>query len=157
MVQLLASELRKKMNLLLTFAKLLYQWLALRLVLIVIAPSSGTSYQTILFVLVFGMVDPSCVKLCGRILSLFSQPSGTTACNGDSGGSLTFEENGVYRIRGIVSLTQASQRNNRLLCKVDQYVVFTDVAKYLDWIQYIQNGARGNFNVDNFPEVIFVQ
>lgn len=61
--------------------------------------------------------------------------NGTTACNGDSGGGYVFEENGVYRMRGIVSLTQARPGDHNRLCKTDQYVVFTDVAKYLDWIE----------------------
>lgn len=50
---------------------------------------------------------------------------------------MTFEENGVYRIRGIVSLTQARPDNQNRFCKTDEYVVFTDVAKYLDWIRQL--------------------
>ncbi|XP_037037293.1 limulus clotting factor C-like [Bradysia coprophila] len=63
--------------------------------------------------------------------------NGTNACNGDSGGGLTFAENGVYRIRGIVSLTQSRRNSHERLCRTDQYVVFTDVAKYLQWIEEI--------------------
>lgn len=66
--------------------------------------------------------------------------SGTTACNGDSGGSLTFEEDGVYRIRGVVSLTQIRPGSHDQYCKTDQYVVFTDVAKYSNWIREIVPG-----------------
>ncbi|KAG4079559.1 hypothetical protein HA402_012329 [Bradysia odoriphaga] len=58
--------------------------------------------------------------------------NGTSVCNGDSGGSITFEENGVYRIRGLVSLTVA--RRDTFLCNTKEYVVFTDVAQYLTWI-----------------------
>lgn len=66
--------------------------------------------------------------------------AGTTACNGDSGGSITFEENGVYRIRGIVSLTQVRPGDHNRFCKTDQYVIFTDVAKYVHWIEAIVPG-----------------
>ncbi|XP_037031047.1 limulus clotting factor C-like [Bradysia coprophila] len=66
--------------------------------------------------------------------------NGTNACNGDSGGGLTFEENGVYRIRGIVSLTQVRPGSQVRLCKTDQYVVFTDVAKHVQWIREIVPG-----------------
>lgn len=72
-----------------------------------------------------------------RFSATFSYNKGTTACNGDSGGSLTFKENGVYRIRGIVSLTQVRPDDHSGFCKTDQYVVFTDVAKYLYWIKGI--------------------
>lgn len=76
--------------------------------------------------------------------------SGTTACNGDSGGGLVFEENGVYSIRGIVSLTQARPTDQGQFCKTDQYVVFTDVAKYLHWIEGIvpdlPSPSTGNFS-----------
>lgn len=49
-----------------------------------------------------------------------------------SGGSIAFEEDEVYRIRGIVSLTVA--RRDNFLCNTSEYVVFTDVAQYLSWI-----------------------
>ncbi|XP_037025151.1 uncharacterized protein LOC119066670 [Bradysia coprophila] len=75
----------------------------------------------------------------GQFLSDFAfcagSRNGTTACNGDSGGGIVFEDEGVYRIRGIVSLTQVRPGERRDLCKVDEYVVFTDVAKYIDWIE----------------------
>lgn len=59
---------------------------------------------------------------------------GTSICNGDSGGGLVFEENGIYRIRGIVSLTVGTSENT---CNSESYVVFTDVAQYLDWIEEV--------------------
>lgn len=58
--------------------------------------------------------------------------NGTSVCNGDSGGGMVFEENGVWRLRGIVSLSV--KRADKDLCSTSQYVVFTDVAQYLDWI-----------------------
>ncbi|XP_037049511.1 CLIP domain-containing serine protease B15-like [Bradysia coprophila] len=53
--------------------------------------------------------------------------NGTNTCNGDGGGSITFEENGIHYIRGIVAFGG--------LCGSSFYDVFTDVAKYLTWIK----------------------
>lgn len=57
---------------------------------------------------------------------------GTSVCNGDSGGGMYFEQDGLYKIRGIVSLTVS--RSDANICNPQQYVIFTDAAKYLDWI-----------------------
>lgn len=63
---------------------------------------------------------------------------GTSVCNGDSGGGLVFPKPGtsgpntVWEIRGIVSNTVPKPDNT---CDPAYYVIFTDVAKYLDWIQ----------------------
>lgn len=73
-------------------------------------------------------------------------------CNGDSGGSLTLEENGVYRFRGIVSLTVAKDNG---LCNPMEYVIFTDVVKYLSWIIEIvpelEESKKGNFKNKFIP------
>lgn len=60
--------------------------------------------------------------------------SGTGVCNGDSGGGMYFERNGIYSLRGIVSLT-VSRSSEVNLCDPQEYVVFTDAARYLDWIR----------------------
>lgn len=61
---------------------------------------------------------------------------GTGVCSGDSGGSITFEENGIYYIRGIVSVgaSKINHRNQQIECDPTQYAIFTDVAQYLPWI-----------------------
>lgn len=64
-------------------------------------------------------------------------------CNGDSGGGMVFPRIGtsgsstVWQIRGLVSVGVAFQGKD--ICDTSQYVVFTDVAKHLDWIQGILN------------------
>lgn len=63
-------------------------------------------------------------------VSLFA---GTSVCNGDSGGGMYFVENDIYSLRGIVSLTVS--RSDKNVCDPQQYVIFTDAAKYLNWIQ----------------------
>lgn len=51
---------------------------------------------------------------------------------GDSGGGLMLYENGKWVLRGIIS---ASLRDPLNGCDVNNYVVFTDVAKYINWIE----------------------
>lgn len=58
--------------------------------------------------------------------------NGTSVCNGDSGGGMIFEENKLWYIRGVVSLSM--KRDTKDLCNTAHYVIFTDVAQYLDWI-----------------------
>lgn len=64
--------------------------------------------------------------------------NGTSVCNGDSGGGLVFPKPGsdrsnpVWQIRGLVSLSVATR--DHFKCDSTHYAVFTDVAKYLDFI-----------------------
>lgn len=52
---------------------------------------------------------------------------------------MTFEENGHYFIRGIVSLGPALKDNitGLSMCDPSHYAVFTDVAQYLPWIEAV--------------------
>lgn len=73
----------------------------------------------------------------GPVLSEFNYcagyKNGTSVCNGDSGGGMFFNNGGIWYIRGLVSFS--SVREDRNVCNPLEYVVFTDVAKYLPWIQ----------------------
>uniref|UniRef100_A0A1L8DQK5 Putative trypsin-like serine protease n=1 Tax=Nyssomyia neivai TaxID=330878 RepID=A0A1L8DQK5_9DIPT len=53
-------------------------------------------------------------------------------CNGDSGGPLVFEKDGRWTVRGVVSTALSTDGSNT--CNLNEYVVFTDVAKFKDWI-----------------------
>ncbi|XP_055695255.1 serine protease gd-like [Lutzomyia longipalpis] len=53
-------------------------------------------------------------------------------CNGDSGGPLVFQKDGRWTIRGVVSTSLSTDGGNT--CNLNEYVVFTDVAKFKDWI-----------------------
>lgn len=58
--------------------------------------------------------------------------NGTTVCNGDSGGGIHFERNGVFYIGGLVSFT--AKREYLDLCKIRSYAVFTNVNYFHKWI-----------------------
>lgn len=53
-------------------------------------------------------------------------------CNGDSGGGLILFQNGVWQLRGIISVALADPVTG--MCNLKQFVVFTDVAKFIPWI-----------------------
>ncbi len=74
------------------------------------------------------------IQYNSELLDLFS---GTSVCNGDSGGSMTFEDGGVYFIRGIVSATPTILNTTTQLsmCNSMEYAIFTDVAQHLPWIR----------------------
>lgn len=58
---------------------------------------------------------------------------GTSVCNGDSGGGMVFQSNGIWYLRGLVSLSVA--RQNEYRCDPSHYVIFTDIAKLLPWVK----------------------
>ncbi|KAK5638498.1 hypothetical protein RI129_012793 [Pyrocoelia pectoralis] len=64
--------------------------------------------------------------------------NGTSACTGDSGGGMVFSKTVghsiIWQLRGVISLSVALQ-NEKLVCDTSNYIVFTDVAKHLDWIR----------------------
>lgn len=63
--------------------------------------------------------------------------AGTSVCGGDSGGSMTFKEDDVYYIRGIVSQSPSKINHitQQLECDTREYAIYTDVAVYLQWIE----------------------
>lgn len=73
----------------------------------------------------------------GSVLSNYNYcagyKNGTSVCNGDSGGGMFLKEGGVWFLRGLVSFSAV--REDRNVCNPLEYVIFTDVAKYLPWIQ----------------------
>lgn len=82
------------------------------------------------------MRNPICKwRLTNNIICAYI---GTTTCNGDSGGGMVFRKKTenpnqkVYHLRGLISVSVALQ--NEAKCDTKHYVVFTDVAKYLDFI-----------------------
>ncbi|KAL7013251.1 hypothetical protein ACKWTF_015299 [Chironomus riparius] len=59
---------------------------------------------------------------------------GIGVCTGDSGSGLIVTDGSAYYLRGIVS---SSLLNANRGCDVDTYAVFTDVTKFIDWINGI--------------------
>lgn len=63
--------------------------------------------------------------------------SGTSVCNGDSGGGMFFRVPGsppTWQIRGLVSIG-VNNHINISVCDGKDFTIFTDVAQYLDWIK----------------------
>lgn len=58
--------------------------------------------------------------------------NGTTVCAGDSGGGLFFQRDRVWVVRGIVSIAVRGDIDSG--CQFEHFILFTDVAKHLDWI-----------------------
>lgn len=56
---------------------------------------------------------------------------GSSVCEGDSGGGLCFVKNGVWYLRGIVSVSPAKEDS----CDYNSYVGFTRVSYFRDWIR----------------------
>uniref|UniRef100_A0A182V6N1 Peptidase S1 domain-containing protein n=1 Tax=Anopheles merus TaxID=30066 RepID=A0A182V6N1_ANOME len=66
---------------------------------------------------------------CGKGLQ-----NGAGACNGDSGDGMFFEVSGRWFVRGLVARLKPV-RGSDGLCDPLQYTVYTDVAKYVEWIK----------------------
>ena len=73
-------------------------------------------------------------KLSSRRTFCGGTGNGTGVCNGDSGSGLIILDGNTFYLRGVVS---SSLLNGRRECNVDNYAVFTDVAKYIEWINGI--------------------
>jgi len=58
--------------------------------------------------------------------------NGVGVCKGDSGSGLYVKDGQVYYLRGIVS---SSLFNSEKGCDVNSYSVFTNVVKYVNWIE----------------------
>jgi secreted trypsin-like serine protease len=80
--------------------------------------------------------------------------NGTGACTGDSGGGLFVDYKNVYYLRGIVS---SSLRDTKLGCNVDAYALYTNVTKFIKWIEDINVSdsdvtSRGKFSKSWSPK-----
>ncbi|KAI5633125.1 trypsin domain-containing protein [Phthorimaea operculella] len=64
--------------------------------------------------------------------------NGAGPCLGDSGGGLYLLEGGRWRLRGVVSLSLRPDTGDST-CNLNEYIVFTDSAKYITWIQSVMN------------------
>lgn len=62
--------------------------------------------------------------------------NGAGPCVGDSGGGLYLLEGGKWRLRGVVSVSLRAENGDNT-CNLNEYIIFTDTAKYLSWIKRI--------------------
>uniref|UniRef100_A0A2C9GPA8 Peptidase S1 domain-containing protein n=1 Tax=Anopheles arabiensis TaxID=7173 RepID=A0A2C9GPA8_ANOAR len=77
---------------------------------------------------VFG-THPPLETFCGK-----RRQNGVGTCNGNSGDGLFVEVSGRWFVRGLVARLQPV-RGSDGLCDPLQYTVYTDVAKYVEWIK----------------------
>jgi len=62
--------------------------------------------------------------------------SGSSVCDGDSGGGLVFETNGQWYLRGIVSVSLGtSAETGDFNCNRNLYSLYTKVSNHMTWIQ----------------------
>lgn len=61
--------------------------------------------------------------------------NGTGACTGDSGSGLFVHVNNVFYLRGLVS---SSLNDIEIGCDVNKYSVYTNVTRFIKWINNIQ-------------------
>ncbi len=61
--------------------------------------------------------------------------------SGDSGGGMVLEVDGLRKIIGIVSAAVAKpvivENKRRSICDLDNYLVYTDVSKFYNWINQV--------------------
>lgn len=57
---------------------------------------------------------------------------GTGPCNGDSGSGLAIQRHNRWTLKGLVSLAVLDTDKN--ICNLNEYVVYTDVVKFMEWI-----------------------
>jgi len=69
------------------------------------------------------------------VLLYISIISGSSVCDGDSGGGLVFKNESWY-LRGIVSVSLGVIRNGGTThCDNNLYSLYTDISRYISWIQ----------------------
>jgi secreted trypsin-like serine protease len=66
----------------------------------------------------------------------------TETLSGDSGSGMVLKVNGLWKIVGIVSAAVAKpvifeQGETKVICDLDNYLVYTDVAKFYNWINQV--------------------
>lgn len=71
-------------------------------------------------------------KIQRHIICAGTEEEGHTTCKGDSGSGFAIWMNGTWFLRGIVSGAISDSTLDR--CGLETYIIFTDVARFQDWI-----------------------
>ncbi|GBP45819.1 Serine protease gd [Eumeta japonica] len=93
----------------------------------------------------------TCIRSKRKFFAIFTSEStycagdrsGSSVCNGDSGGGMVFKMQGSWYLRGLVSLS-VPREDRPSVCDPRHYIIFTDLAKFLPWIKGIVN--KDNYN-----------
>ncbi|XP_011705099.1 PREDICTED: vitamin K-dependent protein C-like [Wasmannia auropunctata] len=71
--------------------------------------------------------------------------NGSSVCDGDSGGGLVFKTNGLWYLRGIVSVSVGTiQDGGTVRCDNYLYSLYTNVSKHISWIQEVISKVEQN-------------
>lgn len=89
---------------------------------------------------IFGTITSGRTFCAGDDSNLASRVSGSGPCSGDSGGGLTINVNGTWYLRGVISSTVKSLDTQS--CDPQYFSVFTDVAKFRDWLLKLMQTYR---------------
>jgi secreted trypsin-like serine protease len=81
-------------------------------------------------------------KVFGSIRSFCAGERGKRACKGDSGGGFYVKNNNAYTVNGIVS-------SGSFNCFDREFVVFTNVPKFVEWIRLEMAKDGGDEEQDN--------
>jgi hypothetical protein len=65
-------------------------------------------------------------------------------CNGDSGGGLYVKQGGAFYLKGLVS---ASATDGFKDCKLSNYVIYTDIHPFINWIKNPYGDVSSEFKV----------
>lgn len=76
--------------------------------------------------------DPSFAHITSNRTFCAGGRNGAGPCDGDSGGGLVLKRNNKWYLRGIISVALANQKTK--ICDTNSFVVYTDTAKFQDWI-----------------------
>ncbi|CAL1673906.1 unnamed protein product [Lasius platythorax] len=64
--------------------------------------------------------------------------NGSSVCDGDSGGGLIFKTNGLWYLRGIVSVSLGTiLHGGSAHCNNNLYSLYTQISSHIDWIQNV--------------------
>ncbi|GAB1860049.1 Limulus clotting factor C [Camponotus japonicus] len=78
-------------------------------------------------------------KFCG------GYTNGSAVCDGDTGGGLVFKTNGLWYLRGIVSVSLGTiLEGGTAHCDNNLYTLYTQVSNYIDWIQNVIANIKHN-------------
>ncbi|XP_050449027.1 modular serine protease-like [Cataglyphis hispanica] len=80
--------------------------------------------------------------------------NGSSVCDGDSGGGLVFKTNGLWYLRGIVSVSLGTiLQGGSAHCNNNLYSLYTQISSHIDWIQNVIQIVKLQYNQPHIENV----